>query len=251
MSLLRVVIVDDEPQARAFLAELLAQTERVELVGACESAAAAQQVLATTAVDAIFIDVQLRGARDTGGLQLAAFVHAQHPQLAVVLATASAQHALTAFELGVVDYLHKPFTQERVEACLDRLVQRRPAPAPPARPATTAPKIIAARARRDLVLLPFEEVLAFEAVDRLVHVHSDRGRFDIDLSLASVEAAHGDALLRVHRAWLVVRDRVQAIERADGEQALVLRGGLTVPVARDRWVAVRAALLAATTGLRD
>lgn len=95
-----------------------------------------------------------------------------------VLATAFKDHALEAFELGVVDYLLKPFTDERVEQCLRRLRARRPAAS------TRAPLRIVARRGRSLVFLERDQVWAFEAADRMTSVHTPHGTFDLALSLS-------------------------------------------------------------------
>src|SRR5260370_4518300 len=124
-----------------------------------------------------------------------------------VLATASSQHSLEAFERGVIDYILKPFTEERVEQCLRRLLERR-APRP------QAVRRVVARRKKSLVFLDPEQIWAFEAADRLTFVHSPEGRFDIDLSLAAIEASFCLALFRVHRNWLMDLAYVKELNRA-------------------------------------
>jgi DNA-binding LytR/AlgR family response regulator len=99
-------------------------------------------------------------------------------------------------------------------------------------------------------------VWAFEAADRLVSVHTTRGRFDIDLSLSAVEASSGRTLLRVHRNWLVNTDYVKEMGGHGSETELLVGSpsdadaGVRVPVARERAQAVRDALLGNTMGIR-
>lgn len=83
------------------------------------------------------------------------------------------------------------------------------------------------------------------------------GTFDLDLSLAAIEASFGRALARVHRNWLVNPEHVKELER-DGTETRVFVGagigpdqqGIRVPVARERAQAVREALLTNAMGLR-
>ena len=139
-----------------------------------------------------------------------------------VLATAYERHALEAFELGVVDYLLKPFSEERVVQCLRRLQQRgRAAP-----PAAGGPPRIVARRKRSLVFLEPQEIWAFEAADRLTFVHTLHGTFDIDLSLAAVEASFGRAFVRVHRNWLVNAAHIKELERDGHETKLFVGAGV-------------------------
>src|SRR5690606_33019163 len=120
--------------------------------------------------------------------------------------------ALEAFELGVADYLIKPFTEDRVEACLERLHARRSGSQPP-----LPPLRIVARRGRGLVFLEPSEVWAFEAADRLTSVHTAHGTFDVDLSLSAIEASLGRSFARVHRNWLVNASHIKRLDR-DGSE---------------------------------
>jgi two-component system response regulator LytT len=255
---LRALVVEDEWATRNYLVELLEASGATEVVGAVASAEDARQVLASAseggAIDVAFVDVQLVGSNaDNEGLTLvrAYAKHAGAPMF--VLATAFRQHALEAFDLGVVDYLLKPFTEARVAQCLERLSTRRPAPLSSG---SRAPLRIVARRKRALVFLRLDEVWAFEAADRLAYVHTTRGRFDVDLSLSAVEASFGRTLLRAHRNWLVNADYVMELEGAGSETELLVGsgveggGGVRVPVARERAQSVRETLLGNTMGIR-
>ena len=252
---LRSLVVEDEWPARNYLVELLEGSQLAEVVGAVASADEARLALGKAsglAVDVAFVDVQLAGG-DREGLELARALLAARSGLSVVLATAYAQHALEAFEVGVVDYLLKPFSEERVVQCLQRLQVRSPgrASAPP------GPQRIVARRKKNLVFLEPGEIWAFEAADRLTFVHTEHGRFNLDLSLAAIEVSLGRALTRVHRNWLVNASFIRELER-DGAETRLFVGtslssaeqGLHVPVARERAQQVKDMLLAGTTGLR-
>jgi DNA-binding LytR/AlgR family response regulator len=116
---------------------------------------------------------------------------------------------------------------------------------------------IAARRKKSLVFIAPDDVWAFEADARLVFVHSLHGRLDIDVSLAEIEAsALGHMFARVHRSWLVNLALVKALDHSPGETLLFVntvrseRGGIRVPVSRDRVRKVRNALLATAIGVR-
>ena len=206
-------------------------------------------------VDVVFVDVQLAGASgDRAGLDFVrGAVEAGRPPM-FVLATAYDSHALEAFELGAVDYLLKPFNEDRVAQSLRRVQDRRPAPPSSSVPVSAR---IVARRRKSLVFLEPAEIWAFEAADRLTFVHTAHGKFDLDLSLAAIEASFGRALMRVHRNWLVNASHIKELER-DGAETKVFVGsgfgeasqGVRVPVSRDRAQALRETLLANATGLR-
>ena len=256
--LLRALIVEDEWAARNYLIELVNGSGAAQVLGAVATVEEAQEALRATppgvSIEVLFIDIHLAGHfREDAGLELARAVCALPNGPMCVLATASERHALQAFEVGIVDYLVKPFSQERVNQCLSRLRALRPAQGE----ASATPLRIVARSRKQLVLLKPDEVWAFEAADRLSFVHTTYGRFDIDLSLTALEGSFGPSWIRVHRNWLVNKDYVRGIERDEGDQTLVLGIGIgdkhpviRVPVARDRAHIVREKLLSDATGVR-
>ena len=248
MTRLRALVLEDEWPARNYLVQLIEATQLAEVVGAVATIGEAREVLAGLPVDVVFVDVQLSGG--DSGLELVQSMAASGvARPAFVLATAFSQHALEAWDLGVVDYLLKPFNEERVEQCLRRLLIQRP-------PRPGALRVVARR-KRSLVFLDPADIWAFEASDRLSFVHSRLGKFDIDLSLAAIETSFGRSLIRVHRNWLVNLDFARELEREEGETTLFVGAslgdeshGVRVPVSRDRAQPLRSALLANATGLR-
>jgi two-component system response regulator LytT len=256
---LRTLVIEDEWLARNYLIELIQSSGLAEVVGAVATADAARQAgLGEDAdggkADVAFVDVALKeGSSRESGLTLvrSLVVHPGAPMF--VVTTADDQHALEAFELGVVDYLLKPFNEERVAQCLCRLHERRSA----GRRLPNDSARIVARRNRNLVFLKQQEVLAFEASDRLTFVHAAHGKFDLDLSLAAVEASFGRTFTRVHRSWLVNFAHVRELERDDHQTKLFVGSsiaapglGLRVPVARERTAFVREMLLMNATGVR-
>jgi DNA-binding LytR/AlgR family response regulator len=110
------------------------------------------------------------------------------------------------------------------------------------------------------VFLDLDDVWAFEAADRLTFVHTVHGRFDLDLSLNSIESSFGRCLTRTHRCWLINPAHLRELER-DGAETHVFIGpqpsnggelvpGIRAPVARERAQQLKEMLLAGATGLR-
>ncbi|MDB5213842.1 MAG: Two-component system response regulator [Myxococcaceae bacterium] len=254
-SKLRALVVEDEWPARNYLVELLEASNLADVVGAVANVDEAKQALGGTTgltIDVAFVDVRLAGDGDAAGLEVVRSLAGKPEAPMFVLATAFEHHAVEAFRLDVVDYLLKPFNEERVEQCLMRLLARRPLVAKP-----VASTRIVARRGKTLVFLERSEVWAFEAADRLTQLHSEHGTFDVDLTLSVIEASFGRGLMRVHRNWLVNAAHIRELER-DGRETMIFVGaglgadrrGLTIPVSRDRAQAMREMLLATATGLR-
>jgi DNA-binding LytR/AlgR family response regulator len=246
---LRALVLEDEWPTRNYLVRLIEDTRLAEAIGAVGTIDEAREALAGSPVDVVFADLQLVATGDTRtGLDLIRSMAEDERAPMFVIATAFEQHSLEAFNLGVVDYLLKPFTEQRVEQCLRRLIARRPE-------RRHGPFRVVARRKRNLVFLDPSEIWAFEAAERLCYVHARQGRFDIDLTLATVEASFGRKLTRVHRNWLANLDFVREMERGDGDTVLVIGKEVEaecihVPVSRDRAKAVRDLLLANAMGVR-
>jgi DNA-binding LytR/AlgR family response regulator len=251
---MRALVVEDEWAARNYLIEMLHASDQAVVVAAVATLPEAQQALAPEGivVDVAFVDIHLVGSNSDGeeaGMSLVRTLTGKPGAPLFVLATALPQHAIEAYTLGVADYLLKPIHQDRVTECLNRLRQRLSHTA-----FRSVPDRVVARSKKGLVLFARDEVWAFEAIERLTFVHTARGRFDLDLSLAVIEATFGDQFLRVHRQWLVHTAHVRAIENENGE-SIVLVGDepdreIRVPIARARRGAIRDALLSNATGLR-
>jgi two-component system response regulator LytT len=249
--LLKALVLEDEWPTRNYLVSLIEGSHRAEVVGAVASLDEAREAMEGSPVDVVFVDIQLAGTGDARtGLDLVRAMAGQPSAPMFVLATASSQHSLEAFNLGVVDYILKPFTEERVEQCLKRLLERRP-------PQARGPRRVVARRKKSLVFLDPASIWAFEAADRLTFVHSPEGRFDIDLSLSAIESSFGSALFRVHRNWLINLAYVRELERDIGGATVSVGSDLApeghsiqVPVSQDRSKALRDVLLENATGLR-
>ena len=116
---------------------------------------------------------------------------------------------------------------------------------------------VVARTRQTLVMLTLDEVWAFEAKDRMVFVHSEFGKFDVDVSLLEIESSLGPALFRVHRNWLANVDKIRELV-AGCRPCHIWVGNwgrdrgqrICVPVSTEHATALRKRLLANSIGLR-
>jgi two-component system LytT family response regulator len=112
----RVLIVDDEPLARQRIEDLLTHEEGVEIVGTADNGLAAVEALRRLRPDIVFLDVQMPGKT---GLEVARTIGPDQMP-ATIFVTAYDQHALQAFDLAALDYLVKPFDDERFEEAFRR-----------------------------------------------------------------------------------------------------------------------------------
>jgi two-component system LytT family response regulator len=117
---LRALIVDDEPLARSNIAALLARDAGIVLVGQCGSAEDAVAAIAAAKPDLVFLDVEMP---ECDGFELLDRI-GPSPSFAIIFVTAHHQFALRAFEVGALDYLMKPFDDQRFQRVLERVKER-------------------------------------------------------------------------------------------------------------------------------
>ena len=116
MKTIRALIVDDEPLARDRVASLLEAEPDVEVVGQCRDGREAAAAILEQRPDLVFLDIQMPGA---DGFEVIKAVGPDEMPL-VIFVTAYDQHALRAFEVRALDYLLKPFDQDRFRQALTR-----------------------------------------------------------------------------------------------------------------------------------
>lgn len=244
--LLRALIVDDEPLARMRLRTLLQELHEppVEVTGEAADASGALALLQAQPCDLVLLDIRMPG-RD--GMQLAAALRALPQPPAVVFVTAHGSHALRAFELDAVDYLTKPVRRERLQAALQRVVQRRWPLASQAAALTEEP-VLVAHDRGHLRRIPVAEVLLLKAEQKYVTLRTAEHSHLLDDSLTDLERRLGAGFIRIHRNALVAARAVRELRRhaePGGEEVWSVRVAPIdewLPVSRRQLAAVREAL---------
>jgi len=225
---MRLLIVDDEPAARARLRRLLAVHADVSAVFEAADAPEALALLAREAVDLAVLDIEMPGG---SGLQLATQLP---PGACCVFSTAYEQLALRAFELGALDYLLKPYGAERLAATLERVRAQLARPLPPAR-LQAGPEQAWVETREGRLRIALADVQWLSAADNYVAIHLppasylERGT----LSALLERPAWVGLFVRVHRSHAVNPAHVVAVTPCgDGEAVLTLRCGERLRVAR-------------------
>ncbi|KGF81134.1 LytR family transcriptional regulator [Massilia sp. JS1662] len=243
---MRVIIVDDEPLARAVLREHLGPHPDVEIVGECANGFEAVKAIAELAPDLVFLDIQMPKLDGFEVVELAgAKTH-------YVFVTAYDQFALRAFDVHALDYLLKPFTRERLAQALAHARERLAAPAAQGE-ATMRALVSEAQARhqpleriliRDgarVQVIPVARIDYIEAQDDYVAICSEGRQWLKNQRMAELESQlDPQAFLRVHRSYIVNLGTIARIEPTgkDGHCA-VLKSGARIPISRSGYQKVR------------
>ena len=236
----RALIVDDEPPARQTL-RLLLPREGFDVAGECSHGREAIAAIARQPPDLLLLDVQMPGM--DGFDVLRAIGPAAVP--ALVFVTAYDRYALKAFETHALDYLLKPFSDERFAEVMtrvrDRLHERKLADSGrrlasllASKPAADGPATIVVKEGSRTVVIPIDDILWIEAEDYYVRVHTRLQRTMVRLSLkALAETLDADRFVRVHRSTIVNIRHVRRLEPlASGDQRMWLSDGTELRVSR-------------------
>lgn len=254
---LRVLIVDDERLARQRLESLLEREDDVEIVGRATNGQEAVESIRTKReagmpIDIVFLDVQMPGMN---GLEVVRRIGPDAMPITVFV-TAYDQHTLTAFEFAAVDYLLKPFENERFRHTLQRAretVRLRKVdvlhdrlrgllagrPAEPERRDIAETKYlerIAVEMRGQIRVIPIKDVDYLAAEGNYVRVHSGDESYLLSETLSALEERlEPREFFRIHRSTIVRLDRVEAMHTASGgDYAVRLRDDTVLKLARSR-----------------
>ncbi len=236
------LIADDEPLARAGLRDLLSSFDWVEVVGEAANGPAAVEAINRLQPELVFLDIQMPGMLGTDVLR-----HVTH-QPFVLFTTAFAQHAVTAFELGALDYLLKPFGAPRLATAMARV--RTALGEPTAVPALdrlaealsrTPMSRLFVRIGAALTPVSVGSVAWFEADGDYVVAHVGPTRHLLHVALNRLEERLDPARFkRIHRTHVVNLDMVRAFRRSEGRLVAELLDGTRLPVSRAKAQELRA-----------
>ena len=233
---IRVMIVEDERLSREALSGYLADMDRFELVGAYATGADALRAMADDRPDLLLLDIEMPGL--DGFEVLGGLPDRDRPE--VVFITAHDRYAVSAFDIGAVDYVLKPFDDQRVHRAMMRAARaietRRGNGAGEGAAANGrwVTRLLIQQTGRTAFFVPVEEISHFEAEQNYVRVHHSGGAQLVRSALTDLEKRLDPGMFRrVHRSYVVNIDEVQEIEpRGVSDYSVVLRGGTRVPVGR-------------------
>ena len=232
----RVLIADDEEPARVVLREMLGRIPGVEIVGEAGDGLEAVKAAAELEPDAVFLDIQMPRLDGFEVMELL------DPAIAVVFVTAYDQYAVKAFEVRAVDYVLKPFREERLAQALARAHGSRRkertathALADAARPPGQYLSRVVVRDGPNIRVIPVEKLDFAEAQDDSVSLKTEGKKYRKSQTLASLAASLDPArFLRVHRSYVINLERLQRVELyAKNSHVAILADGARIPVSRE------------------
>lgn len=234
--MLKAYIVDDEPLARDELKYLLNRSKKVEILGESDRIEDAVADIKRLMPDIVFIDIQLD--EEESGLSLARQLENLDPAPAIVFATAYDEYALQAFESSALDYILKPFDEERIQRTLEKANKMKKMTNKDKPILSTAKNItngkIAVLVEERIIILSFDEILYLESSEGKCTIKTIEQSLKVGEALIVLEKKmDASQFLRVHRSYIVNLNHIVEIEPwFNSTFNLVMRDGSKVPVSR-------------------
>lgn len=220
------LIVDDEPLARSNLVILLRRDPEIEMIGECGSGAEALVMIREKKPDLLFLDVQMP---ECDGFDVLEMLGKNLPT-AVVFVTAYDQFALRAFDAGALDYLLKPFDDDRFCRALERAKEKLAHRQIPAMPLDR----IAIKGTGQVFFVKISDIDWIEAADYYTCLHVGTKTHLLRRSMAELEQElDPNVFCRIHRSSIVNVARVESLKlNPDGEYEVVLKHGIRLRLSR-------------------
>ena len=242
MTDVRVVIADDEPLVRRGLRAFIGASPGLSLVGEARNGSEAVDVIRAQRPDLLFLDVQMPELDGFGVLEALA----GEPMPVIVFVTAYDEYAIRAFDVHAVDYLLKPFDEDRFRTALGRARSRLAEQRADTIDQRLEAVLSALRAREQyadrllvksegrVTVVQVDDVDWIEAADNYARVHTARGRYLVREPIKSLERKlNPRRFARVHRSAIVNLARVRELQPMfGGEYVIILSTGTKLTLSR-------------------
>lgn len=245
--MIRVILIDDEPLARSLLTNFLDKIQDVEIVGAYENGFEGLKGITELKPDLIFLDIQMPKLNGFEMLELLDEI----PH--TIFITAYDKYAVKAFESNAVDYLLKPYSQERLIAAVEKakeLINKLPNENK-VKGAMEAHQAhietidrIAVKTGTKIKIIYIEDVEYLESQDDYVMIYTRDGKYLKQKTMKFFEThLPTQSFVRIHRSYMVRIDFVEQIELYEKEGYIIkLKNGKTVPVSKSGYNRLRTIL---------
>lgn len=248
---IRTLIVDDEPLARRNLRLLLEKDPQIEVLDECRNGREAIKAINTVSPDLIFLDIQMP---EIDGFDVLARVGPEHIQ-AIIFVTAFDQYALKAFDVHAIDYLLKPFDDERFAHALRRakaqieareinrlskrllaLLEERESQRKSSTGQKTHLTRLMIKTSGRVMLLKVDEIDFIEADGNYAKLHVGRKAHLLREKMHDLEGQlDPEKFVRIHRSIIVNLDRIKEMHpHFNGDYIVVLEDGRQLRLSRSR-----------------
>ncbi|HSJ69626.1 MAG TPA: LytTR family transcriptional regulator DNA-binding domain-containing protein [Anditalea sp.] len=243
--MIKVIVIDDEPLAVDIIKEYLKGHADMEVSATCHDGFSGFKTIQEQKPDLVFLDVQMPKISGFEMLELL-----EEPP-AIIFTTAFDRYAIKAFDNNAIDYLLKPFSQERFDKAIQKYRQQLPEERQKAYRDLTSDKVnegaitrIVVKTGNSIRIISLKDILYIEAADDYVYFYTESEKFIKTQTLKSLENGLDDKLfVRIHRSYIVQVQQINKIEPYEKEgHVVMLKNGQRLPVSKTGYSKLKASL---------
>ena len=213
--MIKVCIIEDEPEIRKLLRMIVERQEGFQVVSESGDFASAVSEFAKYRPDVAFVDIDLNGQ---SGLTCAKIMTELNPKLKVIFATAHSEYMANAFEIYAFDYLVKPFNVERVVKTLSRIKGQNAVTIPnDINEAVTQPEQhgdkLMIKGKEQVLFVDKKDIIFIERSDNATSIVTKEGTYKTSVSLSGIEEKLNPAeFMRCHKSYIINVSLISKIE---------------------------------------
>jgi len=242
----KAIIIDDEPLARSIVKEYLQKNTQLELVQECGDGFEGLKAIQQDNPDLIFLDIQMPKINGFEMLELI-----DNPP-AVIFTTAFDEYAIKAFEAHAIDYLLKPFNQDRFDKAVNKWIDQQKNSSQnhtkelleTASHSPSQTQRIVIKDGSKIKIIPVHEVFYLEAADDYIKVYTKEGYFLKNKTMSHMEQVlDSTQFVRSHRSYIINISQITRIDPYEKDNHVaILKSGAKVPVSRSGYPRLKTVL---------
>ncbi|HKK59525.1 MAG TPA: LytTR family transcriptional regulator DNA-binding domain-containing protein [Salinivirga sp.] len=242
--MIKTIIIEDELPARNVLKHYLSRHEEFSLVAECTNGFEGVKAINEHRPELILLDIQMPKLNGFEMLELV------DPMPAVIFTTAYDEYAIRAFETNAVDYLLKPFDENRFDTAIDKAMKRINDDISPeinkAAESTVSQPLdqVVVSSGNKIEILPPEDIYMIEAQDDYVMIHTNTEQYLKKKTMLFYEKHLGDHFLRIHRSYIINTKQIGNIELYGKQQYQIrLKNNMTVKTSKSGYKKIKEKLM--------
>ncbi len=229
------IIIDDEKLARDLIRNFLQQFETIEIIDECENGFDGIKSINENNPDLIFLDIQMP---KLNGFEMLELIEDNYN---IIFTTAYDQYALKAFDVNAIDYLLKPFSKERFNEAVNKVIEKinnseKPIgkkQLPELFSTDEKLKRVVVKKNNKIVIIPVDRIKYLEAQDDYVNIVTPDGSFLKQNRMKYYEEHLPNSFIRIHRSYIANLNDIKEITLLEKESHIViLKSGDKLPVSK-------------------
>lgn len=242
---MKVIIIDDEPLAQSIVVHYLSFYPNIEILARCNDGFEGVKAIMQYQPDLIFLDIQMPKIT---GFEMLELIE-NKPK--VIFTTAFDEYAIKAFDQNAIDYLLKPFSQERFDKAMQKCLANNDKDILPNSTETmlnTSNNELETRVvvkhQGNIKIIQTVDILYLEAYDDYVKIHTAENVFVKKKTMSYFEQAFNPKqFVRVHRSYIVQVNQINKMEPSDKETMVaILKNGTKIPLSKTGYPKLKAVL---------